>query len=129
MTSVVSQQQQQQQQQQLINSYNSVLYSSQEKQPPRPPVPGSERGAEVFREHGMGYISSTSGLKNNYSSRLGPPHQGPKMVPSPKATSESGASIGSGGGRERGFEPEGSADITPPFSESNSNNSTPAYLR
>jgi len=30
---------------------------------------------------------------------------------------------------QRGFEPEGSADITPPFSESNSNNSTPAYLR
>ena len=28
-----------------------------------------------------------------------------------------------------GFEPEGSADVTPPFSESNSANSSPAYLK
>ncbi len=32
-----------------------------------------------------------------------------------------------GGGRER--EPEGSADITPPFSESSNSNSTPPYIR
>ena len=31
------------------------------------------------------------------------------------------------GGRER--EPEGSADITPPFSESSNSNSTPPYIR
>jgi hypothetical protein len=91
---------------------------------PRPPVPGSE--AEAFREklsesaqNGMGYL----GVKP--ASRAS--SQSAKMAPSPKATSESGASIGSG--RDRGFEPEGSADITPPFSESNSNNSTPAFLR
>lgn len=88
----------------------------------------------------MGYFSETGQLGNkttttttttgggdsSVKSRLGAPASGAsKMAPSPKAASESG----SGGGRERGFEPEGSADITPPFSESNSNNSTPAYLR
>jgi len=94
---------------------------------PRPPVPGSE--AEAFREklsesaqHGMGYLGGVKAAAGRTTSS-----QSAKMAPSPKATSESGASIGSG--RDRGFEPEGSADITPPFSESNSNNSTPAYLR
>merc|ERR1719209_949957 len=48
------------------------------------------------------------------------------MAPSPQAGSEAG-SVASG--RERGFEPEGSADVTPPFSESNSANSTPAYMK
>lgn len=123
---------------------------------PRPPVPGSERGGgeegggkvQVFREQpnsggdhkrlaqqqdGMGYLGNRLSQNNNNSAKG---HVGlaaattaaRRMAPSPKATSESGASIGSGG-RDRGFEPEGSADITPPFSESNSNNSTPAYLR
>merc|ERR1719153_1672303 len=48
------------------------------------------------------------------------------MAPSPQAGSEAG-SVASG--RDRGFEPEGSADVTPPFSESNSANSTPAYMK
>merc|ERR1719422_1689546 len=48
------------------------------------------------------------------------------MAPSPQAGSEAG-SVASG--RDRGFEPEGSADVTPPFSESNSANSSPAYLK
>jgi len=59
------------------------------------------------------------------------PNQEPKstkpnlsMAPSPKAES----SASSGSGRERGFEPEGSADITPPYSESHSN-SPPSYLK
>ena len=43
------------------------------------------------------------------------------MAPSPQAGSEAGSA--------RGFEPEGSADVTPPFSESNSANSSPAYLK
>merc|ERR1719369_2263527 len=43
------------------------------------------------------------------------------MAPSPQAGSEAGSA--------RGFEPEGSADVTPPFSESNSANSTPAYMK
>ena len=43
------------------------------------------------------------------------------MAPSPQAGSEAGSG--------RGFEPEGSADVTPPFSESNSANSSPAYLK
>ena len=42
------------------------------------------------------------------------------MAPSPAAGSEAGSV------RDRGFEPEGSADVTPPFSESNSANSSPA---
>ena len=46
-----------------------------------------------------------------------------KMAPSPAAGSEAGSV------RDRGFEPEGSADVTPPFSESNSANSSPAYLK
>ena len=46
------------------------------------------------------------------------------MAPSPKPSEPTDML------RSRGFEPEGSADITPPFSESNSNNSsTPAYVR
>merc|ERR1719228_1250347 len=49
-----------------------------------------------------------------------------KMAPSPQAGSDAG-SVASG--RDRGFEPEGSADVTPPFSESNSANSTPAYMK
>merc|ERR1719312_859621 len=48
------------------------------------------------------------------------------MAPSPQAGSEAG-SVASG--RDRGFEPEGSADVTPPFSETNSANSTPAYMK
>lgn len=48
----------------------------------------------------------------------------PTMAPSPKAES----SASSGSGRERGFEPEGSADITPPYSESHSN-SPASYLK
>ena len=44
------------------------------------------------------------------------------MAPSPQAGSEAGSV-------NRGFEPEGSADVTPPFSESNSANSGPAYLK
>lgn len=43
------------------------------------------------------------------------------MAPSPQAGSDAGSG--------RGFEPEGSADVTPPFSESNSANSSPAYLK
>merc|ERR1719430_2089674 len=48
------------------------------------------------------------------------------MAPSPQAGSEAGSVAR---GRDRGFEPEGSADVTPPFSESNSANSTPAYMK
>ena len=44
------------------------------------------------------------------------------MAPSPAAGSEAGSV-------SRGFEPEGSADVTPPFSESNSAHSSPAYLK
>lgn len=124
------------QQQQHINnsssrqhqqSDDSVVYS---KTSPRPPVPGSEQGAAVFSEvksrqnHGMGHLGDETSVER---SKVG--GGGRKMAPSPKATSESGASIGSTRGERGGFEPEGSADITPPFSESNSNNSTPAYLR
>ena len=46
------------------------------------------------------------------------------MAPSPQAGSEAGSGVSN-----RGFEPEGSADVTPPFSESNSANSSPAYLK
>jgi len=46
-----------------------------------------------------------------------------KMAPSPKANSDSGSI--------RGFEPEGSADVTPPFSESSASQHSagPPYMR
>jgi hypothetical protein len=139
---------QQQKQQQHFNSSGAikqqldsgpVYFNSSKERQPRPPVPGSERsGSEVFQESqpprrdGMGHFGG-GGDSLIKSTTVGSLHGDSKgrlvaaktnMAPSPKAASESGAS-----GRERGFEPEGSADITPPFSESNSNNSTPAYLR
>jgi len=102
----------------------------------RPPIPGSETSRpNVFHEkprpgHSMGHESS---LKPAPSPWEGVPVKSPNnkqlktMAPSPQAGSEAG-SIASG--REnRGFEPEGSADVTPPFSESNSANSTPAYMK
>ena len=88
---------------------------------PRPPVPGSESGCHeeesVTQSHDTGHA------------RLKPLRPAPwkqplasKMAPSPQAGSEAGSV-------NRGFEPEGSADVTPPFSESNSANSGPAYLK
>jgi len=104
---------------------------------PRPPVPGSESPPDAFLE-GKLPAGSIQGPDKHHQ---GPPrHLGDScksnilqpliqsapfksaMAPSPKATSESGSL--------RGFEPEGSADVTPPFSESsNSAHSSPAYLR
>eukprot|EP00092_Neocalanus_flemingeri_P012855 GFUD01013851.1.p1 GENE.GFUD01013851.1~~GFUD01013851.1.p1 ORF type:complete len:913 (+),score=250.55 GFUD01013851.1:418-3156(+) len=101
----------------------------------RPPIPGSETNQpDVFSEKArpgviMGHESS---LKPAPSPWEGVPVKSPikkqlkTMAPSPQAGSEAG-SVASG--RERGFEPEGSADVTPPFSESNSANSTPAYMK
>jgi len=101
----------------------------------RPPIPGSEtKTPDVFHEEirpgsTMGHENS---LKPAPSPWVGVPVKSPnkkqisKMAPSPQAGSEAG-SIASG--RDRGFEPEGSADVTPPFSESNSANSTPAYMK
>ena len=98
---------------------------------PRPPVPGSESPPHAFLEEKLpaGKIQGGN-LPGNIQ---GPDkyRQGPvgnscpeklkilqqpllqtsslksAMAPSPKATSESGSL--------RGFEPEGSADVTPPF--------------
>ena len=101
----------------------------------RPPIPGSETNTpNVFQEEirpgsTMGHENSLKPAPNPW---VGVPVKSPnkkqisKMAPSPQAGSEAGsiASV-----RERGFEPEGSADVTPPFSESNSANSTPAYMK
>ena len=85
---------------------------------PRPPVPGSESGCDSHEElvtrHDPGHAARHHHhLKQPLASR---------MAPSPQAGSEAGSV-------NRGFEPEGSADVTPPFSESNSANSGPAYLK
>jgi len=97
---------------------------------PRPPVPGSESPPDAFQElqrlpghfqacpdeHLQGHIDKHFVEKSQAAPLRA------TMAPSPKATSESGSL--------RGFEPEGSADVTPPFSESsNSAHSSPAYLR
>ena len=94
---------------------------------PRPPVPGSESPPDAFLEGKLPAGSIRGGkLPGNIQGpdkhRQGPPrHLGDSckskilqpaplksaMAPSPKATSESGSL--------RGFEPEGSADVTPPF--------------
>jgi len=84
----------------------------------RPPIPGSEEGSKIFLEvapaHPLPLMGhSERALNLEQSARL-------EKTMSPKPASES---------RDRGFEPEGSADVTPPFSESNSNQSTPAYVR
>lgn len=84
---------------------------------PRPPIPGSESPDHVFHE-------TPPPWRQTILKPIDPPAVSSakgKMAPSPKATSESGSL--------RGFEPEGSADVTPPFSESNSAHSSPAYLR
>ena len=90
---------------------------------PRPPVPGSESPPDAFLERKLPAAGSIQGPEKH---RQGPPrHLGDScksnilqpliqpaslksaMAPSPKATSETGSL--------RGFEPEGSADVTPPF--------------
>ena len=79
----------------------------------RPPVPGSEKGSSIFHEEAappMGQSEFGGGEKNDFH----------KMAPSPKPSERF---------EGRGFEPEGSADTTPPHSESNSNNSNPPYVR
>ena len=101
----------------------------------RPPIPGSEtKIPNVFEEaarRGLA-MGQDSTLKPAPSPWVGVPVKSPNkkqfnnMAPSPQAGSEAG-SVASG--RDRGFEPEGSADVTPPFSESNSANSTPAYMK
>ena len=82
---------------------------------PRPPVPGSESGCDSHEELVTRHDTRHQPLKQP----LAPTS---KMAPSPQAGSEAGSV-------NRGFEPEGSADVTPPFSESNSANSGPAYLK
>ena len=82
---------------------------------PRPPVPGSESPPDAFQElqrlpghfqacpdeHLQGHIDKHFVEKSQAAPLRA------TMAPSPKATSESGSL--------RGFEPEGSADVTPPF--------------
>jgi len=101
----------------------------------RPPIPGSEtKIPNVFEEEARRGLAmgQDSTLKPAPSPWEGVPVKSPNkkqfknMAPSPQAGSEAG-SVASG--RDRGFEPEGSADVTPPFSESNSANSTPAYMK
>ena len=83
----------------------------------RPPAIGSEKGSAVFREVAHAPVMGHSEISlESIKSKI--------MAPSPKPSETTGFEP-----RDRGFEPEGSADITPPFSESNSNNSTPAYVR
>ena len=82
---------------------------------PRPPVPGSESPPDAFQEGNLlGNIKGGQGLQRHLDDPckiLQPLIQAvplkSAMAPSPKATSESGSL--------RGFEPEGSADVTPPF--------------
>ncbi len=83
----------------------------------RPPAVGSEKGSAVFREVAHAPVMGRSEISlESIKPKI--------MSPSPKPSETAGFET-----RERGFEPEGSADVTPPFSESNSNNSTPAYVR
>ena len=94
---------------------------------PRPPIPGSENKDEKskmgFEETGLKPAPSPwEGSLTKTSSSNKP---GLNMAPSPQAGSEAGSGVSN-----RGFEPEGSADVTPPFSESNgSNGSQPQYLK
>ena len=89
---------------------------------PRPPVPGSESPPDAFLEGNLpaGSIQGPDKHRQGPLRHLGDSckgkilqpliHPAPlksAMAPSPKATSESGSL--------RGFEPEGSADVTPPF--------------
>ena len=82
---------------------------------PRPPVPGSESPPDAFQEGNLlGNIKGGQGLQRHLDDpcKILQPLVQPvplksAMAPSPKATSESGSL--------RGFEPEGSADVTPPF--------------
>ena len=91
---------------------------------PRPPVPGSESPPHAFLEAKLQHPGNIQGGKLPAGNIQGPDkyRQGLQilqppiqpsslksaaMAPSPKATSESGSL--------RGFEPEGSADVTPPF--------------
>ena len=91
---------------------------------PRPPVPGSESPPHAFLEEKLpagkiqggnlpGNIQGPVGnscpekLKILQQPLLQTSSLKSAMAPSPKATSESGSL--------RGFEPEGSADVTPPF--------------
>jgi len=101
---------------------------------PRPPIEGretsdvdvefSEKTTSRLPREGAG---GEGGIKLNpldlKKSGGGAKQTLSKMAPSPKATSDSGS--------VRGFEPEGSADVTPPFSESSASqqSSGPAYMR
>merc|ERR1719383_638314 len=69
----------------------------------------------------MGHSSEQAlNLLEQSAHRRRPENSSSNMSPKPASESPRG---------DRGFEPEGSADVTPPFSESNSNQSTPAYVR
>ena len=85
---------------------------------PRPPVPGSESPPDAFQELQRlpGHIQACpeenlqGHVDKHFAEKSRLPRAAPlraTMAPSPKATSESGSL--------RGFEPEGSADVTPPF--------------
>ena len=74
---------------------------------PRPPVPGSESPPDAFLEGKLPEGKHRQGPPSHLSNFLQPAPLKSAMAPSPKATSESGSL--------RGFEPEGSADVTPPF--------------
>ena len=84
----------------------------------RPPVPGSELGASVFTElPAKNPADKPTSICDNRTN-------------SSKIMSEletAGGAKPKTGKYER--EPEGSADITPPFSESSNSNSTPPYVR
>ena len=88
---------------------------------PRPPVPGSESGCHEEEAVTQSHVTSHARLQPLRPAPWKQPLAS-KMAPSPQAGSEAGSV-------NRGFEPEGSADVTPPFSESNSANSGPAYLK
>lgn len=105
----------------------------------RPPIPGSEEGSKIFEE-----VAHHLPLQTG-NGQSAPPHPPISGCPSEKLTSDNLSAAASQrplpppekkmspkpseSSRNRGFEPEGSADVTPPFSESNSNQSTPAYVR
>jgi len=84
----------------------------------RPPVPGSELGASVFTElpakNPADKPTSICDNRTNSSKNM-------------SELETAGGAKPKTGKYER--EPEGSADITPPFSESSNSNSTPPYVR
>jgi len=117
---------------QKINPTAAINYRNSAS---RPPIPGSENtrtNADVIDRDFSGNLAPMgheTSLKPAPSPWEGLPvkqksKQDSKMAPSPQAGSEAGSGVSN-----RGFEPEGSADVTPPFSESNSANSSPAYLK